>query len=249
MSLRSILATLRSIPVIRRGRTVGWPRRFGHVRQLESLEERAQPSVAGGLQVDADSWDPSSILVRFRPNTASALEGTHLGRELSIVSGLHSVRLDAGMDVDKALEAYRADPDVSTSAPITSCGPWTSPTTPITATCGACTTPARPAARRTPTSTRPRPGTSPPATAAPVVARHRHRRRLQPPRPGRQHLDQPRRDRRQRHRRRRQRLRRRRPRLRLRQQRRRPDGRPRPRHARRRHHRRASATTASAWPA
>ena len=112
MSLRSVLAALRSIPVIRRGRAAEWPRRSGHVRHLESLEERAQPSVASGLQVDADSWDPSSILVRFRPNTASALEGTHLGRELSIVSGLHSVRLDAGMDVDKALEAYRADPDV-----------------------------------------------------------------------------------------------------------------------------------------
>jgi subtilisin family serine protease len=68
--------------------------------------------VAGGFEIDAESWDPTSILVRFRPNTASALEGTHLGRELSIVSGLHSVRLDAGMDVDKALEAYRADPDV-----------------------------------------------------------------------------------------------------------------------------------------
>ena len=78
--------------------------------------------------------------------------------------------------------------------------------------------------------------------------RHRHRRRLQPPRPGRQHLDQPRRDRRQRHRRRRQRLHRRRPRLGLRQQRQRPVRRQRPRHALLRHDRRASATTASAWP-
>ena len=68
--------------------------------------------------------------------------------------------------------------------------------------------------------------------------RHRHRRRLHPSRPGRQHLDEPRRNRRQRHRRRRQRLRRRRPRLRFRQQRRQSDGRQRPRHARRRHDRR-----------
>ena len=67
---------------------------------------------------------------------------------------------------------------------------------------------------------------------------HRHRHRLHPPRSGRQHLDEPGRDRRQRPRRRRQRLRGRRPRLRLREQRRRPDGRPLPRHALRRHHRR-----------
>src|SRR5688572_17969083 len=72
-----------------------------------------------GLHIDSGSWDPNSILVRFRPNAgpAAAVEGTRLGRELSLVPGLRSVRLDPGTDVAKALDAYRADPDVLYASP------------------------------------------------------------------------------------------------------------------------------------
>ena len=117
MSFRSILAALRSIPPYPRVRAAGWLRRSRLIPYLECVEERAVPSAVGGLEVDPNSWDARSILVRFRPDTAAALAGTQLGSELKLVPGLHAVRLDSGMDVEKALDAYRADPDVLYASP------------------------------------------------------------------------------------------------------------------------------------
>src|SRR5262249_16218266 len=101
VTLRAILASLHSALRLRRTRAVGRLRGSKLLPQLEWLEERAVPAAVGGLQVDPGSWDPDSILVRFRSDAgpAAAVAGTRLGRDLSLVPGLRSVRLDSGVDV------------------------------------------------------------------------------------------------------------------------------------------------------
>ncbi|HXG12217.1 MAG TPA: S8 family serine peptidase [Gemmataceae bacterium] len=62
-------------------------------------------------------YDPSAILVRFRPEAAAAgpltaAAGTQLGEEIAplLVPGLRMVRLQQGTTVAQALAAYRRDP-------------------------------------------------------------------------------------------------------------------------------------------
>ena len=75
----------------------------------------------GSLRGDPNDYDSSRILVRFRPeaalNSLPTLAGTSISRELPLVAGLHEVSLAPGIDVEKALAAYRADPLVEYAQP------------------------------------------------------------------------------------------------------------------------------------
>jgi subtilisin family serine protease len=71
---------------------------------------------------DLADYDDSRILVRFRQDIANVnglrlLDGTTIGRDLPLVSGLHEVRLAKGIDVEKALAIYRANPLVAYAQP------------------------------------------------------------------------------------------------------------------------------------
>jgi subtilisin family serine protease len=102
---------------------------------LESLEGRlllsGNPALDDLVQwtVDPDSYEPGSILVRYRDGTscsntdclvvaspARAL-GTHLERAFSLVPGLEQIRLPQNISVDQALAAYRSDPHVLYAEP------------------------------------------------------------------------------------------------------------------------------------
>jgi subtilisin family serine protease len=97
----------------------------------ERLEDRTLLSTGGPLptafgppQLDLQASAPSAILVRFRDEAAGlrvagagALQGTEVGPALPLVPGLREVHLDAGLGVDAALAAYRADPDVLYAEP------------------------------------------------------------------------------------------------------------------------------------
>jgi serine protease len=91
--------------------------------RVEILEDRTLPDASplaavdfSTLQVDPNSYDPHSILVRFKPDAmpagARALPGTELGRQLDLVPGLWEVTLDEGVEAAAALAAYQADPNV-----------------------------------------------------------------------------------------------------------------------------------------
>jgi subtilisin family serine protease len=88
---------------------------------LETLGDRALPSTStGGL--DPAEFDSTRILVRYRPEAPAfdhlrVPEGTAIGRELPLVSGLRVVDLEAGTDVASALAAFRADPAVLYAQP------------------------------------------------------------------------------------------------------------------------------------
>jgi subtilisin family serine protease len=94
---------------------------------LEALEDRTLPdsSPAGavldvqGVGVRGDSYDPSVVLVRFRPGSApeAGLAGASVGGPVALVPGLYEVRLSPGVSVAQALAAYRADPRVLTAEP------------------------------------------------------------------------------------------------------------------------------------
>ena len=103
---------------------------------VESLEGRDLPtaqfmaSMLGfeSLQVDLDSYDASSILVRFQSQTdglivgdlsvgAAAMPGTAIGQSIAGASGFHVVNLDEGVTVETALALYRADPNVLYAEP------------------------------------------------------------------------------------------------------------------------------------
>jgi subtilisin family serine protease len=82
------------------------------------------PSAAGladldALTVDPSSYNPSRILVRFRPeaDAGASLNGTTVGPELSLIDGLHEVRLSPDVTVAEALTAYRASPFVLYAQP------------------------------------------------------------------------------------------------------------------------------------
>jgi subtilisin family serine protease/subtilisin-like proprotein convertase family protein len=87
---------------------------------LELLEDRTVPStrsLAGAvdfdsLRIDPNSYDASSILVRFREGAEhlrgdDVLPGTEIGTASTLVPGLHTVQLQ-GVSVADALRAYRA---------------------------------------------------------------------------------------------------------------------------------------------
>src|SRR5262245_32066153 len=82
---------------------------------LEQLEQRTVLSADGlgtsadaHLTIESQQYDPSSILVRFRPgaasnNPAGIVPGTAKGRAFSSVPGLHEVKLGHGVGVEAAL--------------------------------------------------------------------------------------------------------------------------------------------------
>jgi subtilisin family serine protease/subtilisin-like proprotein convertase family protein len=95
--------------------------------RLEHLETRTVPTAARGavgfdsLQVDPNTYDSSSILVRFREGAPAVrgnkiLRGTTIGEGSTLVPGLHVVELN-GVGVDRALRAYRASKLVEYAEP------------------------------------------------------------------------------------------------------------------------------------
>src|SRR5262245_40029864 len=87
---------------------------------LERLEDRTVPTARavagamdfGSLKIDPNTYDASSILVRFRQGADhirgdDILRGTEIGTASTLVSGLHIVELN-GVGVADALRAYRA---------------------------------------------------------------------------------------------------------------------------------------------
>ncbi|HEX5102909.1 MAG TPA: S8 family peptidase, partial [Pirellulaceae bacterium] len=74
------------------------------------------------LSLDAQDYDPTSILVRFKPgaaatNAADILPGASNGRAYSLVPGLRSVRLGPGQSVEAALHVFRSNPNVIYAEP------------------------------------------------------------------------------------------------------------------------------------
>lgn len=93
---------------------------------LELLEDRTLLDATGlpPLQVDANSYDASHILVRFHPdanivqlNTGQFLSGTSIAGELTLVSDLYKVSLAPGTPVEDALAAFRSNPLVAYAEP------------------------------------------------------------------------------------------------------------------------------------
>ena len=82
--------------------------------RLEALEDRTLLSAA--------AYDPTQILVQFRPAAASGpapvlnIPGAVLGPQLNSVPGLYEVRL-AGLSVPAALALFQADPQVLSAQP------------------------------------------------------------------------------------------------------------------------------------
>src|SRR5262245_17969775 len=74
------------------------------------------------LAVDPNSYDPSTILVRFQddltaPTALRLVNGTQLERSIRLVNGLTEIRLGANVRLEDALAAYRADPTVVYAEP------------------------------------------------------------------------------------------------------------------------------------
>jgi subtilisin family serine protease/subtilisin-like proprotein convertase family protein len=101
------------------------PNRQPTVRKLhlEVLEDRnllsaSSPAPAldlSHLAVNSSQYSSNDILVQFKPaaltrNAVSALAGTTIGQNLSLVPGLYEVMLNAGTTVQQALTEYSADP-------------------------------------------------------------------------------------------------------------------------------------------
>ena len=94
---------------------------------LEVLEQRTVLDEAlgdilvnqGQTALDPSDYDPSTILVRFKPGAAAheAAPGTALGRKFDLVPGLRSVHLSKGKSVEAALQAYRSNPNVIYAEP------------------------------------------------------------------------------------------------------------------------------------
>jgi hypothetical protein len=89
---------------------------------LECLEDRTLPSTGPVVAVDPSAYDPGRILVQFRADDSSLLgtapvPGTRVQSALRLVPGLYAVSLDAGVGVDAALAAYRADARVLSAEP------------------------------------------------------------------------------------------------------------------------------------
>jgi subtilisin family serine protease len=96
---------------------------------LEQLEARTVLSASamidptgGQLAIDSQSYDPGSIVVRFRPgaaalNAADVVRGASNGRAFSSVPGLRVVKLGHGVGVEAALHAFRSNPNVLYAEP------------------------------------------------------------------------------------------------------------------------------------
>jgi subtilisin family serine protease/subtilisin-like proprotein convertase family protein len=102
-----------------------FPRRTARRLALEALEDRNL--LAAGLApaaplLDLSSLDQHHILVQFNTaalssGTPAGLPGTTVGSVVGLVPGLYEVALAAGVRVDQALAAYRADPRVRLAEP------------------------------------------------------------------------------------------------------------------------------------
>ncbi len=122
---------------LRRSAVSRTPRRTGlrpvaklHVELLEDRTLLNAGALAGvadfsALQVDAEAYDPHSILVRFQPGAVPAASTSVLtvgnladpGSPISLVAGLWQVNLAEGVDVQTALDSFRADPNVLYAEP------------------------------------------------------------------------------------------------------------------------------------
>ena len=96
------------------------PGRLTRRLQLQELEDRTMLTGAGdgrfvdfnALLIDPDDYDSSSIIVRFRSDSACGqstcggwqgkdfLSGTHIGRSLTRFSELRSIRISDGVGVN-----------------------------------------------------------------------------------------------------------------------------------------------------
>lgn len=80
---------------------------------MEALENRIVPSTTAPLPLGPAAYDPSRILVCFREDGA----GLDVQGATSLGKGLYAVQLAEGMDVETALVAYRANPNVCYAEP------------------------------------------------------------------------------------------------------------------------------------
>jgi subtilisin family serine protease len=128
------MGTCRFWPSRRAGNTV---RASNSRLRFEPLEDRTllngEPVAAvqtfGPFTVDLGSYEPSTILVRFRPEAVcdvaacpgltgpEILPGTEVAPGLPLVTGLRQVHLADGVRVEDALAAYRANPLVLYAEP------------------------------------------------------------------------------------------------------------------------------------
>jgi subtilisin family serine protease/subtilisin-like proprotein convertase family protein len=87
------------------------------ILRVEQLEDRNL------MDAGATGLDASTILVRFRAEAVEqglvrpALEGTQIGAALPLVDGLFEVTVSAGVNLDDAIAAYRADANVLFAEP------------------------------------------------------------------------------------------------------------------------------------
>jgi YD repeat-containing protein len=94
------------------------------ILSVELLEDRFLMSgnaLAGfnAFAINTGSYDPSRILVRFRPEVTApaSLAGTSVAQDIPLVPGLHEVTLDPGLTVENALAIYQRDPRVLYAEP------------------------------------------------------------------------------------------------------------------------------------
>ena len=99
------------------------PRLYTMELHLEKLEARCLLSgdpvldnaESDGPMIDPQVYDPTSIMVRFRPEAAAAALADMprafqaAGRGFSLLPGLHEVRIPGDMSVVEALQVYQSD--------------------------------------------------------------------------------------------------------------------------------------------
>ena len=122
----------------RRSRTTRYGRSDCRSRlSLEPLEDRCLLSAQvlnsvfnlDALSIDPESYDETSILVRFQPGFAASaarsekglgadiIQGAQVGKQLAHVPGLHKVTLPDNVDVTRALSSYQKNPNVVYAQP------------------------------------------------------------------------------------------------------------------------------------
>ena len=144
-------------PVFRNSAAVEWQGQSAYVEPGQWILTLETPAADGGTE--ASFIDSAEQLIQARCADVSVIDRIGLGSDLGAdrdARGRHLRRTDSAR-----CETSKAS---GTSSPISSTPPTATPNDPrFGVRCTACTTPASPAARPTPTSTPPRRGTSPPA--------------------------------------------------------------------------------------
>ena len=106
-------------------------KRSSRLCHLEQLEHRlllvADPinlqSVFNDLSRDTNAYDPSSILVQFRPGAdvsqfeSTITPGLEFSKEVPLVPGLRKVNLPTGVSVEDALSRFRQEQSVLSAEP------------------------------------------------------------------------------------------------------------------------------------